>query len=386
MLKPITILLILVLVAACMLGCDDNGTNSQGGQPKPVPGVATDIKLSIYSNGWGTLLDSMILPTEGDVVIDVYESNPYYDSAQYYIYAVADDYYTELYFCEKGEMISVDLDSVAGYPRSMTGVIFGVQGFFADSYHANKTMELHGPGRLRKSITTDEQGRYGVGDLPLGDYTCEFMCEGVSYVLDLSNGGGTDYEDLSYIEPQQAMAPNLYLYPETEAQVAVTLSFPNGGHVTESEPPYNMGWNVEVSPDGIIDDTYDYLFYEALLPCDFNTDAGWMLTTDRLELEFRTLLTNLGFVGREIDDFVTYWVPLLDDAPYYGVYPQDVNSLIDLAILPQPTSIMRQLLLIRPFNRPIAIQAPPDDGPFVREGFTAAEWGVIAPYLDHSGH
>ena len=362
-------------------------TNDPSGQaPEPVPGVATNIELMIYSYGYRALLDSMILPTEGEVVIDVFVANPFPDSSESYIvYARCDNYYTELYNCRQGETITVDLDSVGRCQQSMTGVIIKQTMFASDTYYADSSLTLFKTG-FAMSITTDEQGRFGVGGLPTGDYSVQLVYEGATYVFDLINGEGTDYKDLSFIESEIAYAPNIYLYPETETQVAVTLSFPSGGHVSESEPPYNMGWNVSVKPDGIIDDTYEYLFYEAVLPGNFQTGTGWLLNTDELELEFRTLLSNLGFVGREIDDFVAHWVPLLDDAPYYGLFPQDMNSLIDLTIKPQPTSILRHLFLIRPFSGPVAIQTPPDDGPFIRDGFTVAEWGVIAPHLKHAGH
>ena len=35
------------------------------------------------------------------------------------------------------------------------------------------------------------------------------------------------------------------------------------GVLTFTDPEYNTGWNVNVMPDGIIDNKYDYLFYEA---------------------------------------------------------------------------------------------------------------------------
>ena len=156
--------------------------------------------------------------------------------------------------------------------------------------------------------------------------------------------------------------------------------------MTESSPPYGNGWTVTVSPEGIINNEFDYLFYEASLPGNLSTDYGWLLNRDNLENEFRVLLTNLGFKGREIDDFVEYWVPIFNDAPYYGVYPQDVNSLIELTINPPPTNILRELFLIRELFHPINIPAPPDNGSFSRDGYVAVEWGVIVFGLEDIEH
>jgi len=38
--------------------------------------VATDISLAVYSNGWGGLLDTLTMDTEGELKIEVPEENP----------------------------------------------------------------------------------------------------------------------------------------------------------------------------------------------------------------------------------------------------------------------------------------------------------------------
>lgn len=381
MIKNIFVILLTVIVFVG-LGCDKKATNNNNDDPlptpEPVPGIATNILLSVYSDGWGTLLDTFTIESEGDVVIDIDEDSPYYNPPRYYIYAETNNYYTELYNCQKGGTITVDLDSVATASQSMAGVIFAKQVYFSDCYYSDATLLLNCPYNIHYTITTDTQGRYAVGGLPTGNYTIEFSQGGLNIVFNLSNSTGTDYKDLSFLEEMQAYAPNIYLYPETTIIADVNLSFPSGGEVTESSPPYGNGWTVTVSPEGIIDNEYDYLFYEASLPSNLSTDYGWLLTTDNLENEFRVLLTNLGFKGREIDDFVDYWVPILDNAPYYGIYPQDINSLIELTINPAPVNTLRELFLVRALYNEIDIPAPPDNGTFSRGGYVVIEWGVIA--------
>lgn len=341
--------------------------------------VATDITLKVYSNGLGILLETIGLTVEGPITIDIDEADPYHDD--YYIYAFAHGFYTELYDCHKGETINIDLDPVESEPNSMTGVIFGLQIFFADCYYAEDTVDVTGPSGSF-IITTDEQGRYGLWNLPTGVYTLSRTFYDMSgsiqlFAFELTNTAQTEYQDLSYPEPYQVDAPNIYLYPETEMDVSVELSFPSGGNVIESEPPYGEGWHVYVSPAGIIDGVHEYLFYEATLNSPVGFDAAWLLDGSDLEREFRVLLGRLGFVGREIDDFVGYWVPILDDSPWYAVYPQDANSMITLDIFPVPDNILRALFFIRPLDKPLSIAEPPYPESFVRDGFTVAEWGVI---------
>jgi len=353
-------------------------SGSGGGDPiTPLPGVATDITLEVYSDGWGTLLDTLTLATEGSIVIDVKEPNPYSDPPAYYIYAKAKGFYTELYNCTKGQSIDVDLDAVPEEPNALAGVMFAKQSYFSDCYFANASVNLIDPSGVTRILQTDSQGRYGIRELPLGDYKIAFDYQGMPFSFDLVNGPGTDYADLGFMEPMQAAAPNLYLYPTSHTQVKVSLSFPQGGSVIESIPDYGTGWDVLVSPEGIIDNTFDYLFYEASLPPNVTTSEGWMLDGAHLDASLRELLERVGFVGREVQDFLDYWVPILEGSPYYAVYPQDPEKLVTLHISPAPEKILRALWFIRPLNHTINIVEPTPPEPFQRQGYVAAEWGVL---------
>lgn len=349
--------------------------------PNPIEAIATNITLVVYSDGWGTVLDTIEMTTEGDVIVDIEEENPYSDPPAYYIYAMSDGFYTELYFCTKGGTISVDLDEVPNVKNSMTGVIFAQQVYFADCYHANKTVTLSQEGRGNDvwsgSLTTDVQGRWGIADLPLGEYLLSVVQEdSLTTFFELTNSATTNYEDLCYLENQQVDAPNLYLYPKTETDVSVMLDFPSGGYVTVSEPEYGNGWNVHVTPDGFINGGYDYLFYEAKVAMPLQSSVGWILDGTDLEDEFRRVLGLLGFVGREIDDFVEHWVPRVQGKPWYVMYPQDAKQMSVVNISPVPDKVLRALFVIRPLNQSIPVTAPVVT-PFGRDGFTVVEWGVI---------
>lgn len=347
--------------------------------PGPIDAVATNITLTVYSDGWGTILDTIEIETEGPVTIDIEEEGPYYDPPQYYIYAASEGFYTELYYCQKGETISVDLDGVPQHLNSITGVIFGLQTYFADCYFSGKSIALSIPGGTSITTTTDGQGRYGFGNLSEEIYILHFTDYGVPHSFEIVNTDGTDYNDLSFLEANIARAPNIYLYPESTTNVRIELGFPFGGQIVESKPYYDNGWDINVTPDGMINEQYEYLFYEVLMSTPLNHRAGWLLDGSSFEGELRGLLSSRGFVGREIDDFVEYWVPRLEGSPWYAVYPQDAESMITLDISPRPDNILRALFLIRPLAYQVSIPAPPDQGTFVRKGFTVIEWGVIGP-------
>ncbi len=60
------------------------------------------------------------------------------------------------------------------------------------------------------------------------------------------------------------LKPNIYIYPENETQLMVELDFPLGGNVVTSIPQYENGWNVTIDTNGLIDNSYSYLFYESM--------------------------------------------------------------------------------------------------------------------------
>lgn len=177
--------------------------------------------------------------------------------------------------------------------------------------------------------------------------------------------------------------PNIYLYPPSTEDISVAIDFPNGGWVTVSDPPYGNGWSVTADPEGLIDETYWYLFYEAAVPDFYQYDAGWVLAPFELEEFFTLNLEAVGFRGREIDDFIEWWIPRLKECDAYQIYPQFsdvIENASRLAIDPKPASLLRYRYVITCDPSISELKAPPSPQPFAREGFTVTEWGVL---VDH---
>ncbi len=205
--------------------------------------------------------------------------------------------------------------------------------------------------------------------------------------------------------------PNIYLYPEEETDVHVWLSFVGEGWMTVSEPAYIQGWDVTVTPEGRITayepvffldpDTgehwpipargepsgeYDHLFYEGVVAGPGQLEQGWLVDQEELESFFQNNLAAYGFEGREIDDFLEFWVPRLVDYPLFAVYPQlgeDYEKLVSMGVYPRPDSVLRLAYAIRGLFYELDYRiAEPEITPFEREGFTVVEWGVILTQED----
>jgi len=160
----------------------------------------------------------------------------------------------------------------------------------------------------------------------------------------------------------------------------VKIGFPQGGRVTASEPLYDDGWTVHVTPDGMIDDQWRFLFYESLLPNGWQRERGYLVATDEMERFFRDDLLARGFVGQEIEDFIDWWIPRLAAPGYLIVYPQDdavIRTLETLELSVTPDSLLRHRYLIETTAEPVTIEPPDAPAPFARNGFTVTEWGVI---------
>jgi len=174
--------------------------------------------------------------------------------------------------------------------------------------------------------------------------------------------------------------PNIYLYPEAKTSLSVRLVFPSGGSVFESVPEYSGGWQIEAEPNGKINNTYDFLFYECRTPDLYQYNSGWIIKRDSLLTFFQSHLAETGFSEKEINDFTEYWIPRLADYPYYIINPQfsaDIDKLIQLKISPSPDNLIRLYYVIKGSQNNDMVLSNPPLPEFKREGFVAAEWGVV---------
>ncbi len=235
--------------------------------------------------------------------------------------------------------------------------------------------EVYGPAY------TDAEGYYLIPDVPPDTYlveahTNDYMYSGEAYSVVVAAGASVQADiDLEEI---MADAPYIYLYPEQAMQVAVTID-PSAGELIASAPEYGDGWSVWAEPDGLLDGSYRFLFYEHTVPWVFQDDTGWAVPATGIFAWFEEALSEMGLTADEISDFLDYWTVHLPYAPCYRVCPQPetlVDDVIGLDIEPAPDSLLRLWLLVQgadDCDEPVA----PDFSSFERTGFTAVEWGVV---------
>ncbi len=174
--------------------------------------------------------------------------------------------------------------------------------------------------------------------------------------------------------------PNIYLYPESDLYLSVRIRFPLGGEITQSDPEYYGGWDIFVDTEGMINHQYSYLFYECDIPDVFQRTEGWIIEQNDLTEFFQSNMEEYGFIEEEIQDFLEYWIPILDAKSYYEIFPQSkeiLDQVVRLEFSHQPESILRLSYLINGTDKPGSSLKTPDTIRFTRRGFSVVEWGGI---------
>ena len=365
--KVITMIISITLLF--IASCDKTG-----------PDTKNNIILEIYSDGWGTLLQTIYMEEEGDIVISIDQENPYYDPPQYFIYAKRAGFYTNLYYCNKGDTINVHLAPII--PDKFCGVLFMDNGYFADNVIANTDVTIKKDSIYFDTFTTDEHGRFAI-NIPFDSYTIEFIdyvCEQDTIYYEEDFFVDNSYKDFSIYCHSQMDKPNIYIYPEYEMELDVIINFPNGGSIVQSIPEYGAGWHINVKPLGLINNQYEYLFYESQNPDLCQYSSGWVIKRDDLENFFVQNMTASGFNQKEIADFIEYWIPILIDYPFYAIYPQysaDLEKMVQLNFSERPDSILRLVYEVKGLHKNNINISSPEIPKFERIGFTVVEWGVI---------
>ncbi|MGN0578408.1 MAG: hypothetical protein ACI4J4_07300, partial [Ruminiclostridium sp.] len=114
--------------------------------------------------------------------------------------------------------------------------------------------------------------------------------------------------------------PVIYLYPEEEAEVSVSLDFTYGGELTCTYPEYKDGWQVTAEPDGTLydrnGDEYYCLYWEADGNAIFDNSKGFCVKGEDTAKFLREKLMYIGLTAREANEFIIYWLPKMQDNEY----------------------------------------------------------------------
>ena len=181
-------------------------------------------------------------------------------------------------------------------------------------------------------------------------------------------------------EDTEALAakPVIYLYPESPTEVTVELDY--DGRLLYTYPVYQEGWHVFATPDGTITDEngrhYNYLFWEGKGKADYDFSQGFVVAGADTACFLEEKLKYMGLTDEEADDFITYWLPKMQDNPYNLIAFQNeaYTDTAELIVTPEPTTELRVFMAWRPLREPVEVPEQKLEH-MEREGFTVVEWG-----------
>ena len=87
-------------------------------------------------------------------------------------------------------------------------------------------------------------------------------------------------------------------------------------------------------------------------------------------------LAEMGLSEREANEFIIYWLPILQENPYnlISFQTEAYTSVAELEINPTPDSLLRVYMTAKALDHYEEIEPQTFDG-FERKGFTVVEWG-----------
>lgn len=180
--------------------------------------------------------------------------------------------------------------------------------------------------------------------------------------------------------------PAIYLYPQKPTEINVKLKL--DGNMTVSNPEYdvNNGWNVSASPDGQLEsrimnqeswNKFPYLYYEANLNNVPIPKEGWVVEQSKLKMQISKIMSDIGFNEKETGDFLSYWLPRLNEKPYYFItlLPETtINTKEQLTFSQNPDTLIRTRFAFEGLDLPLFV-TPINYTRHQRTGFTVTDWG-----------
>jgi len=175
-----------------------------------------------------------------------------------------------------------------------------------------------------------------------------------------------------------AAKPVIYLYPESTTDVTVSLDY--NGKLTCTYPAYDNGWIVSAQPDGTLTDAkgteYNYLYWEGETDVEYNFSEGFCVPGCDTAAFLEDALAELGLTRREANEFIVYWLPLMEPNAYNLIsFQTDIyTDNAKLTVSPAPDTEIRVFMAWKPLDTAVEIEPQMLTAP-KRVGFTLVEWG-----------
>lgn len=177
--------------------------------------------------------------------------------------------------------------------------------------------------------------------------------------------------------------PVIYLYPTEKTAIDIKLDLK--GKLLTTFPKYDKNWEVIAEPNGQIFDKKTNRYYSSLFwdgTIDFSEEhyqynEGFIVPKEKLTEFFIEKLEYIGLNNQETNDFIQYWLPILERNKYNFIHflvNEECDEIATLKVSPKPETTIRiymEFYGLENFTRINEQQLPKTE----RKGFTLIEWG-----------
>ena len=145
--------------------------------------------------------------------------------------------------------------------------------------------------------------------------------------------------------------PIIYLYPEEETSIHVTLGNPELLTCTYPKYDENKGWNVVAEPNGDLkyeDKDLYALYWEGNSKNKKEIkDDGFIVKGEDTAKFLEEKLSVLGLTDREAEEFIVYWLPRMEKNNYNYIRFETMDEIeynMPLDITPKPDTTIRVVM------------------------------------------
>ena len=330
----------------------------------------------------------------GFIIPEIYNKNnireEYYDREVYHIKEGSNIYLTE----EVYELVSSeDMYSKFLNEYSVTLEQDEIQKIKENDYDNNNyllvlvPLNSCGENIIYDGVKIDDDAKYIIVEMQL-EQNCG-VCAPAYDLFEIKIPKNIDNYDIKLdwdikeanCDPNIAYKPILYLYPEEKTEVKI--NFEKEEQLTTTYPKFKEEWNVSVYSNGDMYDKFNNYYYalywEEKVYNKINFEEGFYVNKDN-SIEFlEDKLSILGLNDRERNEFIMYWLPILENNEHSLVYfelTEELQKQNELIITPQPDTLIRIRMHVMKVDKNTKIKEQylsTQD----RIGFTAIEWGGV---------
>ena len=173
--------------------------------------------------------------------------------------------------------------------------------------------------------------------------------------------------------------PILYLYPEEETEVTVRFEHPE--FLQTTYPKFLKEWRVVANKNGDLHDEdgkyYYGLYWDEVKVHSVDFQEGFYVESRDAISFLEEKLDYIGFNAKERNEFIMYWLPILEKNGKSLVYfelTEERESVNKIFIEPKPDSLLRVVIHVKKVAKKTTIKEEKLTR-FHRHGFAAVEWG-----------